>query len=178
MNRSILLLFFVFIIFSCGDDDLQEETTPECGGALSVMVDGEALIYGAPSGAVLSLNDFTQNHELNLVWISNKGTISIQLLVDIGTENCLNIGRINSDNLPSEVSIFTLQYFNISGAEAGVSNVFEDPNASGWVEIIECDGINDILSVDFEFNGVSADGNTEIIVKNGSAKDICFSRTK
>ena len=178
MNRSILLLLFAFILFSCGEDDPQEEATPECDGALSVMVDGEALTYGTPSGAVLSLNDFTQNHELNLVWINSKGTISIQLLVDIGSENCLNVGRINSDNLPSEVSIFTLQYFNISGAEAGVSNIFEDPNASGWVEIIACDGTNDIMSVDFEFNGVSADGNTEISVKNGSAKDICFSRTK
>lgn len=178
MKRSFLLLFSILILFSCGEDETPEETTPECDGALTVMVDGEELTFDSPIGAILSLNDFTQNHELNLVWAGNKGSVGIQLLVDLESKNCLDIGRINSDDLPSEVSIFNLQYFNISGAEASVSNVFEDPNASGWVEIIECDGANNVMSVDFEFNGVSADGNTTISVKNGSAKNICFSRTK
>ena len=175
---SLSILLFAFSCSSSDEEEEQEMMETTCDGSLSINVDGENASYSEPGTAFLVDNELVGGHELGIAWIGNNGNISIQLVMNLGDDNCVPSGVYTLGSLPSNVFILSLQYTSPNKV-VSVSNVFEEDGQSGWIEIVSCDDTNDILDVKFGFTGLPAfGGDTPIVVTGGSSENICFSRTK
>ena len=58
-----------------------------------------------------------------------------------------------------------------------MSNIFIEDGGDGWIDITACDGDNETINLDFEFDAVSLAGDP-LQIRGGSASNICFKRTK
>lgn len=173
------LLLMLLITISCGGDDEEQEEmeNTECAGDISITLDGEAQTFGTPLSATFADVAFNTSTELLVAWMEGSRSINVQVVINGGSLDCMPTGRYNLKDLPANVSLLSFQYFDFNGKNGTVSNIFIEDGGDGWVDIQSCDGANDQISLDFEFDGVDSDGSI-IQVRGGSASDICFARTK
>lgn len=176
------LFFFTFIlvgILSCGDDTEQSEEEMEttCEGAVTITVDGVSDAYDTPLSATMVDLPALGGTELLVAWVKNGKALNFQVVINELDLACFPTGRIELKSLPSNISLLGFQYTDINGPISSVSNVFIEDGGDGWIDIKSCDGDNDILSADFEFDAVTLEGEL-VQIRGGSAKNICFKRTK
>ncbi len=180
MNKLFFFLFLLFGLVSCGDDEQEPELGPEttnCNGDISITVDGMVETYENPFSATLVDLNLDAGSELLVVWINGGKSLSFQIVINESSLDCFPTGRVNVRDLPAGISLLGFQYQDVNGKIGSVSNIFIEDGGDGWVDIISCDGENETVSADFEFDAVTTSG--EIIeIRGGRARDICFKRSK
>jgi len=177
MKNILLFCLGVFVLFGCGKDDETGGGDGACNGALTTTIAGETTNYNSPTTAFLVANEFVGGSELGVLWMANGITINIQIVVDLMGEDCVEPRRYELTNLPSGVPIFSIQYTDVANNRiATVSNIFFEPGDSGFIEILTCDGDDDMIAVSFGLTSTTLAGDAFIFT--GSAEDICFERTK
>ena len=175
------LFMLLLVVAGCGSDDKDpEQEEPEmsdCGGDISIFVDGVSEEFGEPLSATLVNLNFESGSELLVVWAKNGYVLDFQIVITESDLACFPTGRISLSDLPSNITLLSFQYSQFGGNTGSVSNIFSEDGGNGWVDIKTCDGESDILSVAFEFDAVTANGEL-FEVRGGSAADICFDRSK
>lgn len=176
---SFLSLMLLFIAVGCGSDDAEQEPEDtECGGEVTVLVDGDSEPFGVPLTATIVKLNQNSGTELLVGWSKNGVSLSVQVLLTDMDLACFPEGRIGLDDLPSNLSILGFQYTSIpKNIISSSDNVFMEDGAAGWVDIKSCDAENDRISLDFEFDAVTTTGEI-IAIRGGSAVDVCFDRMK
>jgi hypothetical protein len=178
INRYFLFIFLVLVSFGCGDDkDPEQEMETDCQGNLAAVIDGTAVSFGAPFSASLVSLNLDAGSELLVFWMGDNKALTFQVLIEESDVACFPEGRIELKDLPSNIGLLSFQYTGGISTLSSVSNIFLEDGGDGWLDIKSCDGENDIISVEFEFDAVTTNGEL-VQVRGGGAEDICFKRTK
>lgn len=178
INRLILFVFIAAVSFGCGDDpEKGSEMGGDCSSSVALTVDGNAVAFGEPLSATIVNLNFESGSELLVLWSENGNTLNLQAVINETDVACFPIGRIEMKDLPSNFSLLSFQYTEGFSTLASVSNVFLEDGGDGWLEIKSCDGEEDTLSVEFEFDAVTTAGDL-VQIRSGAANDICFKRSK
>jgi len=178
MYKLLMCISIVIFSISCSSPEEENESMEnQCDGSLTTLANGQARNYGAPTNAFLVKNELVNGSELGIIWTANGININLQLVIDLGGSDCVEARQFDLTDLPSNVSIFSIQYTDISNNKiATVSNAFFEEGDSGFIELKSCDGVEEKLDVSFGFSGTALDG--ENFIFSGSAEDVCFKRTK
>jgi len=171
MKNILFVLSLGILLVNCGD-----ESSSDCDGSISTVAGTETSSFDSPEQAWLVANAGTNAHELGVLWINNGVTVNLQLLIELGGDQCVPVGRYDLDALPSSVQIFSIQYASL-GSFASVSNVFSEDSDTGYIEITKCDDAADVIDLKFGFSTTSQQSQS-FTLSETVAIGVCFDRSK